>query len=145
MSKTEEETTEPLNKKPRLNESPFNDLPGEVLLFILRYLDSPDLLNCRAVSRTWSDLSSVLLHSRKSRDDSTIDDRAESQTNIPPFKKLRSKGWLREKRVFTSYQTKFFFTFLPSLILIPLSCFSEARSASYGTTCPGTLCGRLNP
>eukprot|EP00116_Pleurobrachia_bachei_P001242 sb/3461504/ len=85
MSKTDDETTEPLNKRPRLNKSPFHCVSDEVLLFIFRYLDSPDLLNCRAVSRTWSELSNVLLRSRKSRITSSVESQYESEQNTPRF------------------------------------------------------------
>eukprot|EP00116_Pleurobrachia_bachei_P003327 sb/3463589/ len=78
MSKDDEENAEPINKRPRLNKSPFRHVPDEVLLFIFRYLDSPDLLNCRAVSRTWYELSNVLLRSRKSRTAPIVDDQAKS-------------------------------------------------------------------
>ena len=74
----------PLFKRRRLNDDNlFISLPDEVLLFIFRYLDSPDLLNCRSVSRTWSEPSKMLLHSRKSA--SSVNDKAESQPRFSEF------------------------------------------------------------
>ena len=52
------------------------------------------------------------------------------------FQSLGQKGWLRENRLFISYQTKWFFIFLP--FSIRLSYWNAVRSASDGITCPGT-------
>eukprot|EP00116_Pleurobrachia_bachei_P000995 sb/3461257/ len=85
MSKVNEEATEPLNKRPRLTDSPFYCIPDEVLLFILRYLDSPDLFNCRSVSRTWRELSNVLLLSRQARTASYDEKQADSEPRFAEF------------------------------------------------------------